>query len=137
MYMCAQRLILTDSDSTYNGTMKFLDDEPPDPDQGLEYTGGWKLCSDLVLHGDRNYEGTSQFAKNQIYLVKHNKYRKGDATDYIEIEKDEDRQLRNMKSDRMYLIWWQNLMPPEEFTAAKMKENALAKKKPVKKKRRK
>ena len=116
--MCAQTLVLTDSDSTYNGTMTLLDDEPPDPDQGLEYTGGWKLCNNLILHGDRDYEGTSQFAKNQIYLVKIN--RKGDSTDYIEIEKDEDRQLRNMRCDRAYLIWWQNLMPPDEFAAAKM-----------------
>lgn len=122
-----QSLVVTDDDNTYNATVRLLDDEPPEPDQGIDYTGGWKMVTNVVLHGDRDYNGTSRFSRDQIYLVKKAKFRKGDYTDYIILELDEDRELRNMDYDNVYLIWWQNLMPPEEFKAAKMKEAAKKK----------
>lgn len=116
-----QRLIITDDENTLNGEFVLLDDDPPDPDQeGVDYTGGWKLCGNLKLVGDRNYHGTMQFARDQIYLVK-SRGRNGTSDDYIEIEKDEHRQLRNMSADSLYLVWWQNLVPPEEFVAGKTK----------------
>jgi hypothetical protein len=122
--------VITDDDSTLNGTVTLLDDEPPEPKQkGYTYTGGWKLVTNLILAGDRNYNGTSRIAVDQIYLVKSNRYRVGDHTDYIVMEKDEDRELRNMKQDSVYLIWWQNLMPQEEFLSATMKEREKQKKK--------
>jgi hypothetical protein len=125
-----QTLIVTDDDNTLNATVILLDDEPPEPKQeGYNYTGGWKLVTNLILAGDRDYNGTSTIAFDQIFLVKQTRYRKGDHTDYITIEKDEDRELRNMKQTNVYLIWWQNLVPQEEFLASKMIEKEKKRKK--------
>ncbi len=119
--MRAQKLVITDDENTRNGEFTLLDDDPPDPIQeGIDYTGGWKLCGNLVLFGDRDYHGTMQFEKDQIFLVKTTG-RQGTSDDYIEIDRNEDRQLRNMSPDRLYLVWWQNLVPPEEFVANTVK----------------
>lgn len=68
---------------------------------------------------------------NQIYLVKI--HRKGDHTDYIIIEKDEDRQLRNMSRDRVYLVWWQNLRTPVEYNAGLLRAQEIIERKKLKK----
>jgi len=105
-----------------------LDDEPPDPKQGgVEYTGGWKLVGQLKLQGERDLNGTMEIPRNQIYLVKEQ--RKGNHTDYIELERDTDRQLRNMSGDRLYLVWWQNLRTPVAYKAGLLKAKELLERK--------
>ena len=107
-----------------NASTILLDDEPPDPQQdGYDYTGGWKLVGYIQLRGNTEFNGTMEIPRNQIYLVKV--HRKGDHTDYIILEKEEDRQLRNMSHDRVYLIWWQNLRTPIEYKAGLLKAQEI------------
>ena len=72
-----------------------------------------------------------EIPRNQIYLVK--KHRKGDHTDYIILEKEEDRQLRNMSHDRVYLIWWQNLRTPVEYEAGLLKATEIIERRELRK----
>ena len=117
---------MVDDENDLNASVTLLDDQPPEPEQeGYDYTGGWKMVGDLQVRGEMDVQGSMEIPKNQIYLVK--KIRKGNHTDYIEIDSDEDRQLRNMMRNRVYLIWWQNLRTPIEYDAALMKAGEKAK----------
>jgi hypothetical protein len=89
------------------GTCVLVDNEPTPPDsEGFESPQGWKEVTGML-----KYKGGGDylFPFDQILLI-------NDQDTYCTINTESNRHLGNLKNDKHYLVWFQNLLQEEAWT---------------------
>jgi hypothetical protein len=95
------------------GTCILVDNEPKPPtDNDYASHKGWKEVKDFLA---ATKGGNFLFPKDQLMLVL-------ESGAYKPIESEERRTLRNLKSDKNYLVWYHHLLQNEVWTNKKKKK---------------